>query len=234
MCPDRPRLRNAIDPCEVRAGSGCVPPGGDAALGSGWSSSRGAAKGNRRARPRDELLHVGCPRHATRSRDGRVERTRRSCPRSGRMGARARQGSWPPRLAAGGNDARARGVSLTRTSQALWAYAPFRRGIRTVSARSTVLVTTDHALQDVVERYLGIPSTAQTVIPNGVDPERCRKLATVERSRAFAGAAPAQPDVASVPLRGAARGQQRLRCGGPGLCTGRRQASGAVGLGAGG
>ena len=66
-----------------------------------------------------------------------------------------------------------------------WAYAPFRRGIRTVSARSTVLVTTDHALKDVVERYLGVPSSAQTVIPNGVDPERCRTLASVERSRAL-------------------------------------------------
>ena len=66
-----------------------------------------------------------------------------------------------------------------------WAYAPFRRGIRTVSAHSTVLVTTDHALEAVVERYLGIPAAAQTVIPNAVDPERCRGLASVERSRSL-------------------------------------------------
>ena len=40
-------------------------------------------------------------------------------------------------------------------------------------------------MEAVVERYLGIPSSAQTVIPNAVDPERCRGLASVERSRSL-------------------------------------------------
>ncbi len=55
-----------------------------------------------------------------------------------------------------------------------WAYAPFRRGIRTVARASSAVVTTDHALQPMVEQHLQVPASSQVVIPNVVHPERCR------------------------------------------------------------
>ena len=44
------------------------------------------------------------------------------------------------------------------------AYAPFRRGIRSIARHSTALVTTDQALQSVVEQHLGVMPANQTVI----------------------------------------------------------------------
>ena len=57
-----------------------------------------------------------------------------------------------------------------------WAYAPFRAGMRTVAAKSDVVVTTDTSLGPLVERYLDVPLADQVVIPNAVDPDRCRSL----------------------------------------------------------
>ena len=62
-----------------------------------------------------------------------------------------------------------------------WLYAPFRAGMRTVAARSDVVVTTDASLGPPVERYLGVPEADQVVIPNAVDPEKCHGLS--DRSR---------------------------------------------------
>ena len=63
-----------------------------------------------------------------------------------------------------------------------WAYLPFRRGMKTVAANSDAVVTTDQSLCSVVEEHLGVPEADQWVIPNAVDPERCRRLGTVEHS----------------------------------------------------
>ena len=65
------------------------------------------------------------------------------------------------------------------------AYGPFRACIRTVAAQSRVVVTTDESLKPVVERYLGVPAADQTVIPNVVDADRCRRLASPERATAL-------------------------------------------------
>ena len=62
-----------------------------------------------------------------------------------------------------------------------WLYAPFRAGMRTVAARSDVVVTTDASLGPLVERYLDVPQADQVVIPNAVDPEKCLGLS--DRSR---------------------------------------------------
>ena len=66
-----------------------------------------------------------------------------------------------------------------------WAYLPFRRGMRTVAANSDAVVTTDESLRGVVQEHLGIPEADQHVIPNAVDPERCRHLGTVEQGCAL-------------------------------------------------
>ena len=63
------------------------------------------------------------------------------------------------------------------------AYAPFRAGIRRVAAASEAVVTTDVSLQPLVEEHLGIPPSEQTVIPNAVDLEECKRLANPERGR---------------------------------------------------
>ncbi len=60
------------------------------------------------------------------------------------------------------------------------AYFPFRRGMRTVARASAAVVTTDHSLTEIVERYLGCATDRQVVIPNAVDPPRCRGLAQVD------------------------------------------------------
>ena len=57
-----------------------------------------------------------------------------------------------------------------------WAYAPFRACMRTIAARSDAVVTTDASLTRLVERYLHVVPSAQDVIPNAVDPQRCRRL----------------------------------------------------------
>ena len=61
-----------------------------------------------------------------------------------------------------------------------WAYLPFRRGMRTLAANSDAVVTTDQSLRSLVQEHLGIPEADQCVIPNAVDPERCRHLGTME------------------------------------------------------
>ena len=66
-----------------------------------------------------------------------------------------------------------------------WAYAPFRRGIRTVARHSAALVTTDEALQPVVERHLGVGPADQIVIPNAVNLDRCRELGDVDTGHAL-------------------------------------------------
>ena len=65
------------------------------------------------------------------------------------------------------------------------AYSPFRACIRTVAAQSRVIVTTDESLKSVVERHLGIPEADQVVIPNVVDADRCRRLASPKRATAL-------------------------------------------------
>ena len=56
-----------------------------------------------------------------------------------------------------------------------WAYSPFRSGMRTIAAKSDVLVTTDKSLVRLVEEYLSTDRQKQVVIPNAVDPEvACR------------------------------------------------------------
>ncbi len=64
-----------------------------------------------------------------------------------------------------------------------WAYAPFRACMRTTAAESDAVVATDAALVPLVERYLGIESGEQVVIPNAVDPEQCRALGSRSRGR---------------------------------------------------
>ncbi len=66
-----------------------------------------------------------------------------------------------------------------------WAYLPFRRGLKTVATNSDAVVTTDRSLRPVVRQYLGIEEGDQIVIPNAVDPNRCRQLGTVERGCAL-------------------------------------------------
>ena len=65
------------------------------------------------------------------------------------------------------------------------AYMPFRQGIRSVARHSTAIVTTDQALQSVVEQHLGIAPANQTVIPNAVNPDQCRQLGDVDSGQAL-------------------------------------------------
>ena len=65
------------------------------------------------------------------------------------------------------------------------AYAPFRRGIRSIARHSTALVTTDESLRPVVEQHLGVMPADQTVIPNAVNPAQCRQLGHVESAQAL-------------------------------------------------
>ena len=77
------------------------------------------------------------------------------------------------------------GLEEFRAPQLLkhWAYAPFRVGMRAVAGASAAVVTTDVALQPVVEEHLGVPAVEQAVIPNAVDPEACRRRGDPERGR---------------------------------------------------
>ena len=77
-----------------------------------------------------------------------------------------------------------------------WAYAPFRRRMRRAAAAADAVISTDAALQPMVERHLGVPVGQQVMIPNAVDLEACRALGDAERGRrlrdamGFGGAAP--------------------------------------------
>ena len=65
------------------------------------------------------------------------------------------------------------------------AYLPFRRGMVTIARASAAVVTTDRALTEVVERYLGCPAEHQIVIPNAINASRCRELARVDHECAL-------------------------------------------------
>ena len=64
-----------------------------------------------------------------------------------------------------------------------WAYGPFRRRMRRAAAAANAVISTDAALQPVVEKYLGIPADQQVMIPNAVDPGVCRELGDVQHGR---------------------------------------------------
>ncbi len=64
-----------------------------------------------------------------------------------------------------------------------WAYAPFRRRMRQAAAAADIVISTDRALQPVVEKHLGIAAVDQVMIPNAVDPAACRAMGSVERGR---------------------------------------------------
>jgi glycosyltransferase involved in cell wall biosynthesis len=61
------------------------------------------------------------------------------------------------------------------------AYAPFRRRMRRAAAVADVIISTDRALQPVVEKHLGIAAADQVMIPNAVDPAACRAMGDVQR-----------------------------------------------------
>ena len=79
------------------------------------------------------------------------------------------------------------GLEEFRSHQRLkhWAYLPFRHGMKTVAAASDAVVTTDESLRPVVRQHLGIADGDQVVIPNAVDPDRCRQLGTIEKGSAL-------------------------------------------------
>ena len=64
-----------------------------------------------------------------------------------------------------------------------WAYGAFRRRMRRAAAAANAVISTDAALQPVVERHLGIPIDQQVMIPNAVDPGACRELGDAQRGR---------------------------------------------------
>jgi len=64
-----------------------------------------------------------------------------------------------------------------------WAYAPFRRRMRRAAAAADAVISTDAALQPVVEKHLAIPADRQVMIPNAVDPEVCRELGDTRHGR---------------------------------------------------
>lgn len=95
------------------------------------------------------------------------------------------------------------GLEEFRSHQRLkhWAYLPFRHGMNTVATASDAVVTTDESLKPVVREHLGIADGAQVVIPNAVDPDRCRQLGTIEEGSALLarqGRAEASPIFLSV------------------------------------
>lgn len=79
------------------------------------------------------------------------------------------------------------GLEEFRSHQRLkhWAYLPFRHGMKVVAAASDAVVTTDESLRPVVRQHLAIPDGDQVVIPNAVDPDRCRQLGTLEEGSAL-------------------------------------------------
>ena len=115
---------------------------------------------------------------------GRHTTADRACARAGRLGTGPAIKASSSRRAPRDHDAGAGGVSLAPTSQHM-AYAPFRQGIRSIARHSTAIVTTDQALQPVVEQYLGVAPANQTVIPNAVDPDRCCQLGDVDSGHAL-------------------------------------------------
>ena len=95
------------------------------------------------------------------------------------------------------------GLEEFRSHQRLkhWAYLPFRHGMKTVATASDAVVTTDESLRPVVRQHLGIADGDQVVIPNAVDPDRCRQLGTIEEGSALLarqGRAEASPLFLSV------------------------------------
>lgn len=66
-----------------------------------------------------------------------------------------------------------------------WAYLPFRRGMVTVAANSDAVITTDLSLRSVVRQHLGVADVDQVVIPNAIDPGRCRKLGNMRDGMAL-------------------------------------------------
>jgi len=63
------------------------------------------------------------------------------------------------------------------------AYAPFRRRMRQAAVAADVVISTDRALQPVVEKHLGVAAENQVMIPNAVDPAACRAMGNVDRGR---------------------------------------------------
>lgn len=81
------------------------------------------------------------------------------------------------------------------------AYAPFRRCMRQAAAFADAVIATDAALQQVVERHLGVAVAEQAMVPNAVDPAACRALGDPERGRRLLdehGVADAAPLFVSV------------------------------------
>lgn len=62
-----------------------------------------------------------------------------------------------------------------------FAYLPFRRGVRTVARASAAIVATDRSLAAVGMRHLVAIAGRQVVIPNAIDPGRCRQSGDIKR-----------------------------------------------------
>jgi len=80
-------------------------------------------------------------------------------------------------------------------------YLPMRAAIRYAAARSAAVVATDEVLVDAVRRVLDVPPERIVVLPNAVDVQECRALATeVGKAEALetAGATDARPLLVTV------------------------------------
>jgi glycogen(starch) synthase len=62
-------------------------------------------------------------------------------------------------------------------------YAPLRRAVRACARAADCVIATDHVLEPVVRRHLGIPADRIRVVPNAIDLDACDRLAGPEDGR---------------------------------------------------
>jgi glycosyltransferase involved in cell wall biosynthesis len=65
-----------------------------------------------------------------------------------------------------------------RAGLKVWAYWPLQHAVRTCARAADAVIATDHALVPVVLRHLRVEPERVPVVPNAVDFDRCRALAT--------------------------------------------------------
>lgn len=62
-------------------------------------------------------------------------------------------------------------------------YAPLRRAVRACARAADCVIATDHVLEPIVRRHLGIPADRIRVVPNAIDLDACDRLAGPEDGR---------------------------------------------------
>ncbi|MGE5358203.1 MAG: glycosyltransferase family 4 protein [Bacteroidales bacterium] len=64
-------------------------------------------------------------------------------------------------------------------------YAPLRAAVRSCARAADIVIATDHVLEPVVLRHLGVEPARVRVVPNAIDIDACDRLASTDHGRAM-------------------------------------------------